>query len=245
MSEDKPTRPPLWKRTQTWLRDSGIAGLIAAAPLFVVWVVVDKLILSMDGVLGLLPDQWREARWTPPWADASIPILKTPGLGFFLSVLLIIVIGALARGIVGRRIINRVTRTFQGIPVVGTIYSATRQLLEAVFSRQAQSFQRVVMVQFPKDGCWVLGFVTARAWAGAEHAAGTPLVSVFVPTTPNPTSGFFVMFPETEVVALKMTVEEAFKAIMSSGIVAPEDGGAMEGTGVQSMTMRVEPVADD
>ena len=233
------------KRISNWLRDSLVAGLIAAAPLFVVWVVVDRLILSMDGVLGWLPNAWREATWTPPWADLPIPILKTPGLGFFLSLVLIVVIGALARGIVGRRIVNSVTKTFTGVPIIGTIYSATRQLLEAVFSGKAQSFQRVVMVQFPREGCYVLGFVTARAWAGAEQAVGTPLVSVFVPTTPNPTSGFFVMFPEDEIVALKMTVEEAFKAIMSSGIVAPEDGGMMADMDVQTMTVKVEPVSGD
>ena len=235
----------LGKRARTWFRDSLVAGLIAAAPLFVVWVVVDRLILSMDGVLGWLPNSWREAAWTPPWADLPIPILKTPGLGFVLSVLLIIAIGALARGIVGRRIVNSVTNTFTRGPLVGTIYSATRQLMEAVFSRKAQSFQRVVMVQFPRDGCYVLGFVTAKAWSGACNAVGMPLMSVFVPTTPNPTSGFFVMFPEDEIIAMKMTVEEAFKAIMSSGIVAPLDGGMMEDVDVQTMTVKVEPVSGD
>jgi len=233
------------KKIRHWLRDSLVAGLIAAAPLFVVWMVVDRLILSMDGVLGWLPKAWREATWTPPWAEVQIKVLETPGLGFFLSVLAIILIGALARGIVGRRIVDSVTRTFTSVPIIGTIYSATRQLLEAVFSQQAQSFQRVVMVQFPKEGCYVLGFVTAKAWSGAETAARTPLVSVFVPTTPNPTSGFFVMFPEDEVIALKMTVEEAFKAIMSSGIVAPADGGMMEDVDVQTMTVKVEPVSGD
>ena len=230
------------KRLQTWVRDTAVAGLIATAPLIVVWLVIDKLILSMDGVLGLVPEEWREAKWTPPWADLPMPVLKTPGLGFFLSVLLIVLIGWIARGFVGKRIVAYVAQTVQQIPILGTIYAAVRQLLEAVFSSQAQQFQRVVLVEFPRKGVYVLGFVTAKAWAGVEAVVGQPMVAVFVPTTPNPTSGFFAMFPESECVALDMTVEEAFKALMSSGIVQPDRGGVLIGADVGPMTVEIEPV---
>ncbi|MCP4867710.1 MAG: DUF502 domain-containing protein [Proteobacteria bacterium] len=231
------------KRVRTWVRDSFVAGLIAVAPLAVVWIVVDRLVFETNGVLGWLPEEWREARWTPPWADLPIPVLKTPGLGFALTLLLIVLLGWVARGLFGRRVVGKITEGFQAIPILGTIYSAVRQLLEAVFSSQAQQFQRVVMVQFPRKGCYVLGFVTARAWPGVETALGQAMVSVFVPTTPNPTSGFFAMFDEQEVIALNMTVEEAFKAIMSSGIVQPIDGGAMIGLDVGTMTVELEPVS--
>lgn len=230
------------RRLRTWLRDSLVAGTIASAPLIVVWIVFDKLILSMDGVLGLVPEDWRNATWTPPWADLPIPVLKTPGLGFALSVLLIVLVGWIARGFVGKRIVAYVADTVQQIPVLGTIYAAVRQLLEAVFSSQAQQFQRVVLVQFPRKGVYVLGFVTAKAWPGVEEAVGESLVAVFVPTTPNPTSGFFAMFPEDECIALDMTVEEAFKALMSSGIVQPDRGGVLIGADVGTMTVDVEPV---
>lgn len=232
----------LRKRLQLWLRDSLVAGLVAAAPLFVVWVVVDKLILSVDGVLGVLPDHWREVSWTPPWADAAIPFLKTPGLGFVLSLVLLVAVGAVARGIVGRRIVARVTRAVTGVPLLGTVYSATRKLMETVFSSKAQSFRRVVLVEFPRRECWAVGFVIARAWAEAEQVTGRQLVSVFVPTTPNPTSGFYIVVPEEQLLPMSMTVEDAFKAIMSGGIVTPEAAGGAPEVDVQSMTAKVEAV---
>ena len=157
-------------------------------------------------------------------------------MGFLVSLLLIVFVGALARGVLGRRIVGRITRWVQQVPFLGTLYSAVRQLLESVFSSRAQNFQRVVMVEFPRKGVYCLGFLTAQGWPGANAAAGVSLLSVFVPTTPNPTSGFFVMFPEDEVIFLEMTVEEAFKAIMSSGIVLPERGGVMEHPDLAAMT---------
>lgn len=224
------------QRLQRWLRDSLIAGLVATVPLIVVWWVLDKLVLSRDGVLGLIPEDYRNRTWSPPWLDAPIRVLDTPGMGFLVSLLLIVFVGALARGVLGRRIVARITRWVQQVPVLGTLYSAVRQLLESVFSTRAQNFQRVVMVEFPRKGAYCLGFLTARAWPGADAAVGKSLLSVFVPTTPNPTSGFFVMFAEEEVIFLEMTVEEAFKAIMSSGIVLPEDGGVMENPDLAAMT---------
>ena len=210
---------------QTWLRDNLVAGILVAAPLSVVAWVFNKLVLSMDGVLGLVPSSVRGLRWSPPWVGSPIPILETPGLGFFLTLLLLLLIGTLARGYFGRTVLARVAQLVERVPLLGTIYSATRQLLEAVFSSRAQNFQRVVLVEFPRKGCYCLGFLTAEAWDGVQKAVGMELVSVFVPTTPNPTSGFFVLYPRDELRVLNMTVEEAFKAIMSSGIVAPKDGG--------------------
>ena len=226
---------------QRFLRDSLVAGIVSAVPLVAVWWVFDQVVLNMDGVLAFLPQQVREVTWTPPFSTAPIPFLKTPGLGFILTIVLLVFVGAFARGFVGRALVRAIVDPLQRTPVLGTIYSAVRQLLETVFSKKAQSFQRVVLVQFPREGAYVLAFVTASAWAGVEDAVGKSMVSVFVPTTPNPTSGFFVMFPEDECIPLNMTVEEAFKAIMSSGIVMPADGGVL-GIDVGTMTVNIEPV---
>jgi uncharacterized membrane protein len=231
-------------RFQRFLRDSLVAGIVSAVPLVAVWWVFDRVILNMDGVLGFLPEQLREITWTPPFSVAPIPFLKTPGLGFVLTMVLLVFVGAFARGFVGRALVRTVVEPIRRTPVLGTIYSAVRQLLETVFSKQAQSFQRVVLVQFPRKGAYVLGFVTAKAWEGVEQAVGRSMVSVFVPTTPNPTSGFFIMFAEEECIPLNMTVEEAFKSIMSSGIVVPADGGAL-GIDVGTMTMKIEAVTLD
>ena len=229
---------------QRFLRDSLVAGIVAAVPLVAVWWVFDRVVLNMDGVLAFLPQQIRDIAWTPPFSSAPIPFLKTPGLGFVLTILIFVIAGAFTRGFLGRAVVRTIIDPLQRTPVLGTIYSAVRQLLETVFSKQAQSFQRVVLVQFPREGAYVLAFVTAKAWEGVERAVGKSMVSVFVPTTPNPTSGFFVMFPEDECIPLNMTVEEAFKAIMSSGIIVPEDGGVL-GVDVGTMTVNIEPVTID
>lgn len=233
--------PTLRARAQTWIRDSLVTGIIASVPMVTVWWVFNRIVLNMDGVLALVPQSLRNTTWTPPFSAAPIPFLKTPGLGFILSIVILVLIGALARGFVGRRLVRYIVEPIRAVPLLGTIYNAVRQLLEAVFSSQAQSFQRVVLVQFPREGAYVLGFVTAKAWDGVSEAVGRSMISVFVPTTPNPTSGFFVMFADEDCIPLNMTVEEAFKAIMSSGIVTPADGGVL-GVEVGAMTVEIEPV---
>jgi uncharacterized membrane protein len=233
------------KGFRSWLRASLVAGIIVSAPLYVVFWVFNRIVLQVDGVLALVPRSIRDLTWTPPWAPAQIRFLETPGLGFVLTLLAILVVGSIARGFIGRRVVSWVESTLRAVPLLGAIYFAVRQLLEQVFSDRAQSFQKVVLVEFPRRDVYCLGFVTARAWTGVEDVVGRPLISVFVPTTPNPTSGFFVMFPEPDVKVLDMTVEEAFKALMSSGIVQPERGGILAGTSPLEVTQEIEPDRGD
>jgi uncharacterized membrane protein len=237
--------PPEKKSFRSRIRDSLVAGIIVSTPLFVVFWIFNRIVLEVDGVLGLVPRSIRELTWTPPWAPAQIRVLETPGLGFVLTFLAILLIGSLTRGFVGRRVVTWLEATLRAVPLLGTIYFAVRQLLEQVFSDRAQSFQRVVLVEFPRRRAYCLGFVTSRAWPGVEAVVGEPLISVFVPTTPNPTSGFFVMFPEADVRVLDMTVEEAFKALMSSGIVQPERGGVLAGTSILAVTQELPAIRDE
>jgi uncharacterized membrane protein len=236
----------LFRRVRLWVRDSIVAGLIATVPLIVVWWVLDKVVLSQAGILSLIPASIRGQKWSPPWMASEVAVLDTPGLGFLLSLFLIMLVGAafrgLARGAVGRAVGERFSGMVQTVPILGTLYSGVRQLMEAIFSSRAQQFQRVVLVQFPRPGAYCLGFLTAHAWPGVNEAVGRELISVFVPTTPNPTSGFFVMFDEQEVTVLDMTVEEAFKAIMSSGIITPARGGILRGADPSSVTSNFEKI---
>lgn len=227
----KQVPPTFRQRAQRWLRDSLISGIVVAVPLFVVYWVVERIVLQVEGVLGPLP-----TTLVPQW------VKDVPGLGFTVTILVLLVLGTLFRGFVGRRVVLGVEALLRRVPLVGTLYFAFQQLLKSVFSREAQSFQRVVMVEFPRKDCYCLGFVTARAWEGAEAAVGRKMTSVFVPTTPNPTSGFFMMVPDEDLIVLTMTVEEAFKSIMSSGIVLPAEGGVAEGIDVSSVTMELPPV---
>jgi len=233
------------------MRDSIVAGLVATVPLIVVWWVLDKVVFSQAGILSLIPRSIRLKKWSPPWLAGEVVVLDTPGLGFLLSLTLIMFVGAgfriLAKGALGRAIGDRFSRMLETVPLLGTLYTAVRQLMEAIFSSRAQQFERVVLVQFPRPGAYCLGFLTATAWPGVREAVGRSLVSVFVPTTPNPTSGFFVMFDEEEVTVLDMTVEEAFKAIMSSGIIAPARGGVLTGADPTSVTsnFQAQELADE
>ncbi len=241
-----PESTSLFRRLRSWMRDSLVAGLVATVPLIVVWWVLDKVVLSQAGILSLIPLPIRQQKWSPPWLAGEVAVLDTPGLGFLLSLTLIMLVGAvfrgLARGAVGRAVGERFSGTLQTVPLLGTLYTAVRQLMESIFSSRAQQFQRVVLVQFPRPGAYCLGFLTASAWPGVCEAVGRELVSVFVPTTPNPTSGFFVMFDEEEVTVLDMTVEEAFKAIMSSGIIAPARGGILSGADPSSVTSNFKKI---
>lgn len=244
MSPDSAPQAPERKTFRQWVRSSLTTGIVVVAPLFVVFWIFNRIVLEVDGVLGLVPRSIRDISWTPPWAPAPIRFLETPGLGFFLTLIAILLVGSVARGFIGRRLVALVEATLRAVPLLGTVYFAVRQLLEQIFSDRAQSFQKVVLVEFPRRGAYSLGFVTARAWEGVEEAIGTKLIAVFVPTTPNPTSGFFIMLPEADVRVLDMTVEEGFKALMSSGIVQPERGGVL-GTSVLTVTQDLEPVREE
>jgi len=232
VSEPVPETPGLRQRFQRFLRDSLISGVVVAIPLYIVYWVVERIILQVEGVLGPLP-------------TTLVPQLvkDIPGLGFVVTLLVLLALGTLFRGFVGRRLVGLLEGLLRRVPLLGTLYFAFQQLLRSVFSADAQSFQRVVLVEYPRKDCYSLGFVTERAWSGVETAIGRTLISVFVPTTPNPTSGFFLMVPEQDLVVLNMTVEEAFKAIMSSGIVMPEDGGVLHGVDPKTVTQELEPVS--
>lgn len=222
-------------RIGRWLRDTLISGVVVAVPAFLVFWVVERIILQVEGVLGPLP-----VALVPQW------VKDIPGLGFTVTVLVILLLGAVFRGFVGRRVVAGIEAALRRVPLLGTLYFAIQQLLRSVFSADAQSFQRVVLVEFPRARSYSLGFVTERAWAGVERAVGQgALISVFVPTTPNPTSGFFMMIPEEDLIVLDMTVEEAFKAIVSSGIVKPEHGGELVGVDPQNVTQDLEPITLD
>ncbi|MCO4768953.1 MAG: DUF502 domain-containing protein [Deltaproteobacteria bacterium] len=235
MSEQAPQPAAEPKSLQSqmsrFIRDSLISGIVVAIPLYIVYWVVERIILQVEGVLGPLP-----TALVPQW------VKDIPGLGFVVTLLVLLALGTLFRGFVGRRLVSFLEGLLRRVPLIGTLYFAFQQLLKSVFSADAQSFQRVVLVEFPRRHSYCLGFVTERAWSGVETAVGRTLISVFVPTTPNPTSGFFMMIPEDELIVLNMTVEEAFKAIMSSGIVMPEDGGVLHGVDPKTVTQDIEPV---
>lgn len=195
------------------LRRYLIAGLLVWLPLAVTVLLVKFLIDLMDQTLLVLPDAWH------PEAVLGFNI---PGLGLLLSLVVLLVTGMIVTNLLGRSMVVVWEGLLTRIPVVRTIYSASKQLTETLFSGTGKSFRKVVLVQYPRPGLWTLGFLTGEAAAEAAARTGRDLVNIFVPTTPNPTSGFFLMVPREELVELDMPVDAGIKLILSAGAVAPE-----------------------
>ena len=148
---------------------------------------------------------------------------EIPGLGFILAVILISAVGLLTRNFAGRKVVQLGEKMVDRIPLVRIIYSGVKQLLEAFFVQKTAAFRRVALLEYPRRGVYVIGFITGESRGEVQRKTDKNMINVFVPTTPNPTSGFYVLIPEDELVALDMTIEDAFKLIISGGIFTPPE----------------------
>ncbi len=194
-----------------------ITGLLIWIPLAITIWVLDLIVSTMDQSLLLLPPQYQ------PQALLGYQI---PGLGVLLTLVVVFVTGVLASNILGQRLLRFWEYLLGRIPVVKTIYSGVKQVSDTLFAPGGQAFSKALLVQYPREGSWTIAFLTGEPGGDvANHLRGEYL-SVYVPTTPNPTSGFFLMMPKSDVVELEMSVDEAFKYVISMGVVAPEPPGA-------------------
>lgn len=205
-----------------FIRRYFITGLLIWVPLVItVWVLL-LLIGTMDQTLLLLPPQWR----TEGWLGVHIP-----GLGVVLTLVVVFATGVLAANIIGQRLIRFWEGVLRRIPVVNSIYTGVKQVSDTLFAPGGQAFRKALLVQWPSPGTWTIAFLTGTPGGDvANHLRGDYL-SIYVPTTPNPTSGYFVMVPRDSVVELDMSVDEALKYIISMGVAAP-NGAARRNGGV-------------
>ena len=197
-----------------------IAGLLVWLPLAVtVWV--------LHSVLGLVDDVFG---WLVAATQAVLPeslrapleaVRRVPGLGVLVMLLLLLATGMFAANMVGQWWLRQGGRMLQRIPIVKSIYSSVKQVSDTLFSSSGNAFREAVLVQYPRAGAWTIAFVTGRPGGEAATHLSGDFVSLYVPTTPNPTSGFFIMVPRADVVALGMSVDEALKYVISMGVVAP------------------------
>jgi uncharacterized membrane protein len=197
-----------------------IAGLLVWLPLAVTIWVLQAVLGLVDGVFGWLLNLSQTV--LPEAARATIEMLRhVPGLGLLVVVVLLLVSGVFAANIMGQWWLRQGSRILHRIPIVKSIYSSVKQVSDTLFSSSGNAFREAVLVQYPRAGCWTIAFVTGKPGGeAAEHLSGDYL-SLYVPTTPNPTSGFFLMAPRADVVELRMSVDEALKYIISMGVVAP------------------------
>lgn len=190
-----------------------IAGLLILVPAALTVYVLIVLFRIMDGIFGPLVN--RALR-------VFIPEAHVPGLGLVMTLLVVLLLGWLSTNVVGHRMILGFERMVQRVPVGRTIYASTKGVLDAVSQAQGEAFTRVVLIEYPKESIFALAFVTRGARWEAVDPRTADLLLVFVPTTPNPTSGFLLLVPRTEAIPLPISVEEGIRMVISGGILLPE-----------------------
>ncbi len=200
------------KRLRTNLKNYFFTGLLVILPIFITVYVILFLIRGMDAILKFIP-----VKYLP---DTYLPF-HIPGLGLIFVVILVFAVGLLARNIVGRKIVHLGENIVERIPLVRILYAGVKQLLETIFLQKTDAFKRVALVEYPRRGTYVIGFITGESKGEVQDKTDKNMINVFIPTTPNPTSGFYMLVPDDELVVLDMSVEDAFKLIISGGIVSP------------------------
>ncbi len=194
------------------MRKYFITGLLILVPLAITVWVLSLVINTMDQSLLLLPAQWQ------PKALFGFYI---PGLGTILTVAIVFLTGLLTNNLVGNYLVRLWERLLHRIPVVSSLYGSVKQVSDTLFSSSGNAFRKAVLLPYPHEGCWTIGFLTGTPGGDVRNHLVGDFVSVYVPTTPNPTSGFFLMLERSKVIELDMSVDAALKYIVSMGVVAP------------------------
>lgn len=197
------------------IRGYFLAGLLVTAPLgitaYLAWIIIGFIDHS---VTPLIPQKYNPETYLP---------FSLPGLGLVVLFVVLTLVGALTAGLLGRWVIRTGERILNRMPVIRSVYSATKQVFETVLAQQSNAFREAVLIEYPRRGIWAIGFITGTTKEEVQNLTEDTTVNVFLPTTPNPTSGFLLFVPRKDVVSLSMSVEEAVKMVISGGIVTPED----------------------
>jgi len=204
------------RRLSQKLRRYLVGRLLLWLPIVVTIFVLKFLVGLMDQTMLLVPAQWR---------PEAILGLGIPGLGLLLAVIVLLVTGLAVTNLVGRQLVTWWDDLMKRIPFVRSIYSGAKTFTETVFTPKGQAFKRVLLVQYPREGIWTVGFQSGDEVGEAAHYSGKRLVCVFIPTTPNPTSGFIIMVPREDVRPLDMSVDDAMRWIFTLGVASPSWSG--------------------
>ncbi|MFO6420795.1 DUF502 domain-containing protein [Hylemonella sp. W303a] len=189
-----------------------LAGLLVLVPLIITLWVLNWVIGTLDQTLRILPRAWH---------PDNLLGFHIPGLGVIFAVVVVLAIGALASNIIGNQLLAWGNALLQRIPVVRSIYSGVKQVSDTLFSEKGNAFRQAVLVQWPRPGMWTIGFVTGTPGGELVNHLQGDYLSVFVPTTPNPTGGYFVMLKASDCVVLDMSVDAALTYVISMGVIAP------------------------
>lgn len=195
------------------LRRYLVAGLLVWIPLGVTIFILRILIGFMDKSLRFVPKEYLPETWLG---------FAIPGLGLILTLVVVLITGLFVANIVGRSMVGFWESLLERIPIVRTVYSAAKKFAEVVFSESNESFKKVLLIQYPREGLYSLAFQTATELGEVQGRTGEEVVCTFLPTTPNPTSGYIIIVPKKDIIELDMEIDEAFKMIVSLGVVIPK-----------------------
>ena len=195
------------------IRSYLIAGLVIWLPILVTFGVVRFIVDILDQTIALLPSAYQ---------PEQLFGVNVPGFGVILSLVLLFFTGIIAANFLGQRLMNLSESILDRIPLVRSIYSSTKQVINAILSTNSQAFRKVLLIEYPRKGLWSIGFQTSTANFVDPTIVNEEMVSVFIPTTPNPTSGFLMIVPKSEVKELSMTIDEALKCVISLGVMQPK-----------------------
>ena len=197
------------------LRNYFLTGIVVTAPIgitaWVAWLIVD---IADRGITPLIPDNYKPEAYLP---------FGVPGLGLLILLVLLTLVGFLSVNYLGRTVVRYGERILGRMPVIRSIYGALKQIFETVLAQSSTSFREVVLVEYPRRGIWAIGLVTSVTKGQVQNMTEDDVVNIFLPTTPNPTSGFLLFVPRKDLMTLDMTVEEGLKMVISGGLVTPED----------------------
>lgn len=205
--------PPDRSRLTDLMRKYFITGLLVLVPLAITLWVLNLIIGTLDQSLLLLP---------PSLRPESLFGFNLPGFGTILTLVIIFVTGLITQNFIGNRLLRLWELLLQRIPVVNSIYSSVKQVSDTLLSSSGNAFRKALLVQYPREGIWTIAFQTGVPGGDVRNHLDGDYVSVYVPTTPNPTSGFFLMLKREDTIELQMSVDEALKYIVSMGVVAPQ-----------------------
>jgi uncharacterized membrane protein len=189
-----------------------ITGLLIWIPLVITIWVLKLVVDTLDQTLLLLPQALRTESWLG---------IHIPGMGVLLTLLIVILSGVVTANFIGQRLVHLWNEILHRIPVVSSIYSSVKQVSDTLFSSSGEAFRKALLVQWPREGMWTIGFLTGTPGGDVTNHLQGDYVSVYVPTTPNPTGGYFVMMPRKAVIELDMSVDTALKYVISMGVASP------------------------
>lgn len=208
------------------LRAYFLAGILVTAPLTITFVLATWLIEFIDSrIVPLIPLRYNPDYYLKEILGYEIGV---PGLGVIVLIVFITLVGAMTAGFLGRFIIRLGENMLNRMPVIRGVYGASKQILETVLKHQSNAFRQAVLVEYPRRGIWAVAFITGRTEGEVQNLIADDLINIFLPTTPNPTSGFLLFVPKKDMILLDMSVEEAIKMVISGGIVTPPDRRSAE-----------------